>query len=101
MLQRYAKKRNYETERSKKDTHEKPTATGAETMYEDAHANKEYEQMWLPKKPRAENMATNSATLCDEIGEIERQTRRVCQAEDDLRKDRRKKIRRIKDDLQP
>ena len=65
-------------------------------MYEDAHANKEYEQMWLPKKPRAENMATNSASLYDEIGEIERQTRRVCQTKDDLQKDQKKKMRRRK-----
>lgn len=65
-------------------------------MYEDAHANKEYEQMWLPKKPRAENTTTNSASLCDEIGEIERQIRRLCQAEDDLRKEQKKKMRRRK-----
>lgn len=96
MLQRYAKKRNYKTERSKKDAHEKAAGTGAETMYEDAHANKEYEKMWLPKKPRTENTTTNSASLCDEIGEIERQTRRVCQTKDDLQKDQKKKMRRRK-----
>ena len=45
-------------------------------MHEDAHANKEYEKMWLPEKPRTENTTTNSASLCDEIGEIERRNRR-------------------------
>ena len=96
MLQRYAKKRNYRTEQCKKDTHEKPTTTGAETMHKDAHANKEYEKMWLPKKPRTENTTTNSASLYDEIGEIERQTRRLCQTKDDLQKEQKKKMRRRK-----
>ena len=61
-------------------------------MHKDAHANKEYEKMWLPKKPRTENTTTKSARLYDEIGEIERQTRRVCQTKDDLQKEQKKKI---------